>query len=69
MAPDRTILHLFKKNPGPPPPLKNYGVHTIKPQLRPCDEQSENIMNTFHYSVCEVNIISSTADNFSINMN
>jgi hypothetical protein len=36
MAPDRTILHLFKKNPRPPPPLKNYGVHTIKPQLRPC---------------------------------
>ncbi len=25
-----------KKNPRPPPPLKNYGVHTIKPQLRPC---------------------------------
>jgi hypothetical protein len=36
MAPDRTILHLFKKNPRPPPPLKNYGVHNIKPQLRPC---------------------------------
>ena len=37
MAPDRTILHLFKKiNPRPPPSLKNYGVHTIKPQLRPC---------------------------------
>ena len=32
MAPDRTILHLVeKKNP----PLKNYGVHTIKPQLHP----------------------------------
>ena len=24
-----------KTNPRPPPPLKNYGVHTIKPQLRP----------------------------------
>ena len=24
-----------KQNPRPPPP-KNYGVHTIKPQLRPC---------------------------------
>ena len=35
MAPDCTILHPFKKNPRPPPPLKNYGVHTIKPQLRP----------------------------------
>ena len=36
MVPDRTILHLVnKKNPRPPPPLKNYGVHTIKPQLRP----------------------------------
>jgi hypothetical protein len=32
MAPDRTILHLVKKNPRPN--LKNYGVHTIKPQLR-----------------------------------
>ena len=31
-----TILHLVKKNPRPPPPLKNYGVHTIKPQLRLC---------------------------------
>ena len=36
MAPDRTILHLVKNNPRPPPPLKNYGVHTIKPQLREC---------------------------------
>ena len=37
MAPDRTILHLVKKNnPRPPTPLKNHGVHTIKPQLRPC---------------------------------
>ena len=36
MAPDRTILHLFKKNPRPPSLLKNYDVHTIKPQLRPC---------------------------------
>ena len=26
MAPDRTILHLVKNN---------YGVHTIKPHLRP----------------------------------
>ena len=25
-----------QKNPRPPPPLKNYGVHTIKPQLRHC---------------------------------
>ena len=25
-----------KTNPKPPPPLKNYGVHTIKPQLHPC---------------------------------
>jgi len=24
-----------KKNHRPPPLLKNYGVHTIKPQLRP----------------------------------
>ena len=37
MDTDRTILHLVKRiNPRPPPPLKNYGVHTIKPQLRPC---------------------------------
>jgi hypothetical protein len=36
-CPDRTILHLVKKNPRPPPPLKNYGMHTIKPQLRPCN--------------------------------
>ena len=36
MAPDRTILHLVKqKYLRPPPPLQNYGVHTIKPQLRP----------------------------------
>ena len=36
MAPNRTILHLVKKQyTRPPPPLKNYGVHTIKPQLRP----------------------------------
>jgi len=27
MALDRTILHLVESN---------YGVHTIKPQLRPC---------------------------------
>ena len=25
-----------KQNPRPPLPLKDYGVHTIKPQLRPC---------------------------------
>ena len=25
-----------KQNPRPPSLLKNYGVHTIKPQLRPC---------------------------------
>ena len=25
-----------KNYPRPPPPLKNYGVHTIKPLLRPC---------------------------------
>ena len=36
MVPDRTILHLLKKNPRSPPPLKNYGMHTIKPQLCPC---------------------------------
>ena len=35
MAPDRTILHLVKKKSQTPPPLKNYGVHTNKPQLRP----------------------------------
>jgi hypothetical protein len=35
MAPDRTILHLVKEKPRPPPHLKNYGVHTIKPQFRP----------------------------------
>ena len=43
MAPDRTILHLVeKKNSGgggradpDSLPFKNYGVHTIKPQLRP----------------------------------
>ena len=29
-----------KKNPRPPPPLKNYGVHTIKPQLRPWDQMN-----------------------------
>jgi len=32
MATDRTILHLVEKKP-----LKNYGVHTIKTQLRPCE--------------------------------
>ena len=41
MAPDRTILHIVeKKNSGgaDPDPLafKNYALHTIKPQLRPC---------------------------------
>ena len=36
MGPDRTILHLVKKISQTPPPLKNYAVHTIKPQLRPC---------------------------------
>ena len=35
MAPDRTILNLVKKNPRPPPPLKNYDMYTIMPQLRP----------------------------------
>ena len=41
MVPDRTILHLEKKNSGGEGadpdtlPFKNYGVHTIKPQLRP----------------------------------
>ena len=37
MAPDRTMLHLVKQisQTPPPPPLQNYGVHTIKPQLRP----------------------------------
>ena len=36
MASDHTILASgHEKNPRPPPPLKNYGVHTIKPQLRP----------------------------------
>ena len=35
MAPDRTILHLVKKKSQTSTPLKNYGVHTIKPQLRP----------------------------------
>ena len=33
--PDRTILHLVKTKSQTAPPLKNYGVHTIKPQLRP----------------------------------
>ena len=43
MAPDRTILHLVKKIPDPLPHLKNYGVHTIKPQLRPWRKRkSEN---------------------------
>ena len=44
MAPDRSILHLVEKQiygggrgRDPDPfPFKNYGVHTIKPQLRPC---------------------------------
>ena len=46
MAQDRTILHLVEKKKfgggggggeaGPDPiPFKNYGVHTIKSQLRP----------------------------------
>jgi hypothetical protein len=40
MAPDRTILHLVEKKiqvGGRPrsTPVQNYGVHTIKPQLRP----------------------------------
>ena len=46
MASDRIILHLVeKKNSGggggaDPDPLhfKNYGVHTIKPELRPCTD-------------------------------
>ena len=36
-----------KTNPRPPPPLKNYGVHTIKPQLRPCNCSFES----FHLCV------------------
>ena len=32
-----------KKNPRPPPPLKNYGVHTIKPQLRSCNACNEKV--------------------------
>ena len=32
MTSDHTILHLVKKKI--PDPLKNYGVHTIEPQLR-----------------------------------
>ena len=40
MAPDRTILHLVEKKiqvggRPRPTPVQNYGVHTIKPQLRP----------------------------------
>ena len=40
MVPDRTILHLVEKNIQAggrprPTPVQNYGVHTIKPQLRP----------------------------------
>ena len=36
MTPYRNILHLVNKQKSQPPPhLKNYGVHTIKPQLRP----------------------------------
>ena len=35
MAPDRIILHLVKTKSQTLSPLKNYGVHTIKPQLRP----------------------------------
>ena len=39
MAPDRTILHLVENFQGEgrpsPTPVHNYGVHTIKPQLRP----------------------------------
>ena len=39
MAPDRTILHLVEKKiqvggRPRPTPVQNYGVHTIKPQLR-----------------------------------
>ena len=36
---------LSKQNPRPPLPLKNYGVHTIKSQLRPCLSQQFNIIN------------------------
>ena len=43
MAPDRTILHLFQKKSQTPPPLKNYGVHTIKPQLSPVDWRWTNV--------------------------
>ena len=50
MAPDRTILHLVKEiNPRPPPPLKNYGVHTIKPQIRPCESS---------FCFCKVGLVS-----------
>ena len=40
MVPDRTILHLVEKKIQAggrprPTPVQNYGVHTIKPQLRP----------------------------------
>ena len=30
------IAPFCQKHSTPLPPLKNYGVHTIKPQLRPC---------------------------------
>ena len=46
MAPDRTILCLFKKKIADPLPLTNYGVHTIKPQLRPWQARSSLYANT-----------------------
>ena len=39
-----------KTNPRPPPPLKNYGVHTIKPQLRPCNFGFHDLFLKYIYS-------------------
>jgi hypothetical protein len=53
-APDRTILHLVenKIQAGGRPrhtPVQNYGVHFIKPQLRPCQT---SVVQVFQKLVC-----------------
>jgi hypothetical protein len=45
-----------EKNPRPTTPLKDYGVHTIKPQLRPCRIQKQAIIAFINLSPLEVMI-------------
>jgi hypothetical protein len=54
MAPDRTFLHLVEKqNSGRgvrprPTPVQNYGVHFIKPQLRPWPWDYNELVNMYY---------------------